>query len=116
MGTSVEIVLLTTIAAVAVICAFHLRILRDRALRRLSRWLRAARAGEWDAVQRPGRWLNPIGAVERLRRGALSNDAEFAARYREVTSGDSRFFFSLAIAALAIALIVIGTRAFGWSY
>jgi hypothetical protein len=116
MGASVEIVLLTTVAAVAVIYAFYLRVLRDRAVRRLLDWLRTARGDEWAGVQRSARWFNPVGAVERLRRGSLSDDEEFAARYDDVKSHDPRFLLALAIGLLAIAVLAIGTRTSGWSY
>jgi len=116
MGASVEIMLLTTVAAAAVLYAFYLRVMRDRAFRQLRDWLRAARANEWNGVQQSTRWVSPVGAVERLRSGDLSDDAEFAARYHEVKSHDARFLLAMAIGALAIALVVIGTRTLGWAY
>lgn len=116
MGASVEIVLLTTVAALAVLYAFYVRVRRDRAFRRLLRWLRASRPDEWEAVQRPNRWLNPVGAVQRLRSGALSDDAEFETRYQEMKSRDPHFIVAMAIGALATALVVVGTRTLGWAY
>jgi len=67
-------------------------------------------------VQHSTRWISPVGAVERLRSGALSDDAEFAARYQEVKHRDPHFLLAMAIGALAIALVVIGTRTPGWAY
>jgi hypothetical protein len=116
MGASFEIKLLLIIAAAAILYAFYLRVIQDRAFRQLLGWLRASRPEEWGALPRSARWLNSIGAVEQLRRGALSVDPEFARRYRQSKAHQGRFLGALGIGALAIALVAIGSQSFGWSF
>lgn len=116
MGASLEIVLLLSVAALAIIYAFYLHVIGDRAFRRLLRWLRASRRQEWSALPLSARWFNSIGAVERLRRGALSADPEFARRYRQSKAHQGRLLGALGIGVLAIALVAIGTQSFGWTF
>jgi len=116
MGASFEIVLLLSIAGAATIYAFYLQIIRERAFRRLLGWVRASRPEEWSALPRSARWLNSIGAVEQLRRGALSTDPEFARRYRQSKARQGRFLGALGIGVLAIALVAIGSQSLGWSF
>lgn len=116
MGASLEIVLLLSIAAVATIYAWYLRVIQERAFRRLLSWLRASRQQEWNALPRSARWLDSIGAVEQLRRGALSADLEFAGRYRQSKAHQRRFLVALGIGILAIALVAVGSQTLGWSF
>jgi hypothetical protein len=116
MAASFEIVLLLCIAASAIIYAFYLHIIRERDFRRLLGWVRASRPQQWNALPRSARWLNSIGAVEQLRRGALSMDPEFARRYRQTRAHQGRFLGALGIGVLAIALVAIGSQSLGWSF
>jgi hypothetical protein len=116
MGASIEIMLLLSIAAVAILYAFYLHIRRERAFRRLLGWVRAARPQEWSALPRSARWLNAIGAVEQLRRGALATDREFVHRYRHSKADQGRFLAALGVGVLAIALVAIGSQSLGWSF
>ena len=116
MSASFEIVLLLSIAASAIMYAFYLQVIRERAFRRLLGWLRASRPQEWSALPRSARWLNSIGAVEQLRRGALSADPEFARRYRQSKTHQGRFLGALGIGVLSIALVAIGSQSLGWSF
>jgi hypothetical protein len=116
MGASFEIVLLLSIAAAAIIYAFYLQITRDRAFRQLLGWVRASRPQEWSALPRRARWFNSIGAVEQLRRGALSTDPEFVRRYRQSKAHQGRFLGALGVGVLAIALVAIGSQSLGWSF
>jgi hypothetical protein len=116
MGTSLEIVLLLSVAASATIYAFYLNVVRERAFRRLTRWLRESRPQEWGALPRSTRWLNSVGAVEQLRRGALAADPEFDSRYRHARPHQRRFLSALGIGVLAIALVAIGSQSLGWSF
>jgi hypothetical protein len=113
-GSIVAKVLVIVVAAAAVY-AFYLKVLLDRDFQALVRWIRTERSNEWDALSRGTRWMNAIGAVERLRRDALSDDAEFAEQYARSKRHNRRFNLSLAVGVTAIALIVGTMVAFGWS-
>lgn len=105
---------LVSVTALSVVYAFILEVRRGFEQDRLLEWLKAERAADWDALPRSDRFLT-VRAVEILRRGALASDADFHARY-QMTRHGSRFAVAMSIAVTAIALLLIGTRFFGWSW
>ncbi len=114
METSVQIIVLVIVVLVATVYAFSLDIRRGAAFRRLIDWLKSDRAAEWQALTRSDRFLT-IRAVEILRRGALAGDDDFHVRYRE-TRHATRFMVAMIVAFAGIALLVLGTTYFGWTW
>jgi hypothetical protein len=53
--------------------------------------------------------------VEILRRGPLSRDVEFHARYRLTTHG-TRFAIAMGVAGAVIALLALATTLLNWSW
>jgi len=114
METSIQVMVLVTVVAVSTVYAFALDVRRGAAFRRLVEWLKSDRAAVWQALTRSDRFLT-IRAVEILRRGALAGDAEFHARYRE-TRHATRFAVAMIVALAGIALVVLGTTFFDWTW
>ena len=114
METSVQIMVLVIVVLVSTVYAFFLDVRRGAAFRRLIDWLKTDRAAEWQALTRSDRFLT-IRAVEILRRRALAGDDDFRVRYRE-TRHSTRFVVAMTVAFAGIALLVLGTTYFGWTW
>ena len=114
METSVQVMFLVTVVALSTGYAFYLDMRREAENQRFVEWLRTERKANWDALTRSDRFLT-IRAVEILRRGPLADDAEFGARYRPTRHG-IRFATAMTVAGAGIALLVLGTVFYDWSW
>lgn len=106
--------LLVTVVALCTGYAFYLDVRREAENRRFLEWLKTERQASWDALARSDRFLS-IRAVEILRRGALADDAEFLARY-QLTKHGFRFAVAMSAGGVGVALLVLGTVLFDWSW
>ncbi len=79
MNASVQVMFLVIVVAVSTIFAFVLEMRRGVENDRFIEWLKTKRKEDWDTLTGSDRLLT-IRAVEKLRRGALADDAEFHAR------------------------------------
>ncbi len=114
MNTSVEIMIVLSIGVVAAVYAFYLDVRRTSAFSRLLAWLRSEREDDWEGLSRADRFLS-FRAVEILRRGALAGDPEFQSRYAPTRHG-RRFVVAMTVTTAAIALVILGTSFWGWSW
>ena len=105
---------LVAVVALSTGYAFYLDVRREAANHRLIEWLRTERRTSWDALSRSDRFLT-IRAVEILRRGPLSDDAEFQAHYR-LTRHGIRFAIAMIAAGAAVAILILGTILFDWGW
>lgn len=114
METSIQVMVLVSVVAMATLFAFYLDVRRQAEYRRFVEWLKSDREADWRNLTRSDRFLS-IRAVEILRRGALAGDAEFQARYRR-TRHDRRFATAMIVALTGIGLLVAGTTLFDWTW
>lgn len=114
MKASIQVMVLVIVGVVSTLYAFFLDIRRGVENDRFLTWLKAERSTDWNALSRVDRFLT-IRAVEILRRGSLAGDPEFHARYR-LTRHGARFAIAMSVAGTAIALLVVGTVFFDWSW
>jgi hypothetical protein len=105
---------LVTVVALCTGYAFYLDVRREAANHRFLQWLKTERRASWDGLTRSDRFLS-IRAIEILRRGALADDAEFHTRY-QLTKHGFRFAVAMSTACVGVALLVLGTVFFDWSW
>ena len=114
MTASFPVMFLVSIGVLAAVYAFVLEVRRGVKTDRLLEWLKRERKADWDGLRRVDRLLT-VRAVEILRRGALADDADFHARYQTTRHG-TRFAIAMSMAAVAIALVLVGTTWLGWEW
>ena len=114
--TSSAVIVVTLAAAAATLYAFWMSIRRGRAFRRLVRWVRDRHPERWAALPRRNRWLNEIGAIERLRRDQFADDAQFMSLHGEVKRYRRRQIVFIAIGVALIGVLALGVRYFGWRW
>ncbi len=112
-STSPAVILFTMLAVAAGLYAWWLSIDRMRRLRHLDRWLREHREQAWSEMPTALRFSRSAG-IDHLRRGALAQDPEFLGYYRAATRHKRRSLALQLLAAAGIAMVVIGTRYWGW--
>ncbi len=115
-GTSPEVVVLITGAAVAMLYAWWMSNRENRRFRRLVEWLREHHAERWAGLPRFSRTVNIVGGAERLRRDGLFDDAAFMALYREAKRGRGVKVVALVVGIVLIGAVLFGTRYLGWSW
>lgn len=114
--TSPEIKILVLIALVACVYAFVLEARRGRRTERLAKWVEAACPQEWDAFHWTARKFNRGGALAHLYRRNLIADPHFASEYEAVKPFQRRQVIGFLIGVGAIALVIIGSRYWGWEW
>ncbi len=114
IDASPPIIVLAVVALVSCIVAWRRSMQETKAWRGLVDWLRTHRAEVWDAMPRADRFLSR-GAIDRLYRGDLVEDAEFRRRVEEMRALPSVLPPLLAGAAAIVALLS-GSYLFGWTW
>jgi len=114
METSVQVMFLVVVVAVATVYAFYLDVRLGAENHRFLEWLKTERQAAWEALTRSDRFLT-IRAVEILRRGSLADDEEFHAHY-QLTRPGARFVIAMSAAGTGIALLIVGTVYFNWNW
>ncbi len=115
-GTSAEVIILTLAAAAATLCAFWMSILRQRAFRRLVRWIRERHPQRWPTSSRLSRWTHPTAIIENLRRQHLGQDQEFMSLYAEGKRHARRQITFILIGVVLIGILLVGVRYLGWRW
>ena len=114
--TSAAVIVLTLALAAAVLYAFWMSILRQRAYRRLVRWILEHHGERWEALARPTRWVHPAAAIENLRRQELGDDQDFMALYAEGKRRARHQITFIVIGVVLIGVLLIGVRFGGWRW
>lgn len=114
--TSAAVIILTLALAAAVLYAFWMSILRERAYRRLVRWVRGHHAERWAAHSRSTRWLHPTAVIENLRRQEFGQDPEFMSLYAEGKRRARHQIAFILIGVVLIGVLLAGVRFGGWSW
>ena len=107
---------LITLAAVVSLLAWWLSARNSRRTRTLLAHLEQNQESFWRSQQSLSRKLNPVGIIEAYRRSAQASDREFDALYQARKSGTRAQIFAIVLAATLIALVLIGTRFWGWGW
>ncbi len=116
METSIEVMALTIVAALAAVYAWVSDMRRIRRATRLIGWVREHYAEEWDALPWVARNLNRLGALAHLRRTKAIPHPRFEAEYLAIRPVQPRQTAALVVAIGAIALVLAGVRWWGWSW
>ena len=114
--TSAAVIVLTLALAATVLYAFWMSILRQRAYRRLVRWIREHHAERWAALPRSTRWVHPTAVIENLRRQEFGHDQEFMALYAEGKRRARHQIAFILIGVVLIGVLLIGVRFGGWRW
>lgn len=115
-ATSLIVILLSLVAATAIIGAWGLAIRERRRLRELVAWIAARHGVRWEALPKVTQRLNMAGAVELLRRQDLGDDPEFMDRYRAVKHGKSWQVILQVVGAALIGGIMLGVHYLDWNW
>ncbi len=114
--TSAAVIILTLAVAAATLYAFWMSILRQRAFRRLVRWIRERHPQQWPTSRRPGRWIHPTAIIENLRRQQFGHDQEFMSLYAEGKRHARRQIVFVLIGVVLIGVLLLGVRYLGWRW
>lgn len=111
--TSPFVMVLITLAAVVSLLAWWLSARNSRRTRALIGYLEQNQESYWRSQQRRSRKLNPIGLIEAYRRASQAPDPEFDTLRK---SGTRAQISAIILATTLIALVVLGTKFWGWSW
>ena len=114
--TSAAIIILTLAFAAATLYAFWMSILRERASRRLIRWIRERHPEHWPNSSRFSRWIHPTAIIENLRRQQFGQDPEFMSLHAEGKRRARRQITFILIGVVLIGVLIIGVRYGGWRW
>ena len=115
-ATSPELVLLLIVAAAAAFWMFLWKTRTDRRTTRLVVWIWEHYPDRWRALPWLYRYLLRGRALREMARSEAINDPHFAQEYALIVPMPRHVHIAGAIAGTAIALILIGTRLFGWQW
>ena len=116
-GTSPFVMLLTPLAALAIGYAFICEVRQDRIARRLRDWVQETYPEAWGRLS----WFHRRALASRiilrvLIRQRVITDRAFVERYSPIARLEYRKLVALAIGATFIALVLVGTAVWGWSW
>ena len=114
--TSAAVIILTLALAAATLYAFWMSILRQRASRRLIRWIRERHPQRWPTSPRHSRWIHPTAIIENLRRQQFGQDQEFMSLYAEGKRHARRQITFILIGVVLIGILLVGARYGGWQW
>lgn len=107
---------LVGIAAVAGLGGFLLDLRKQKRIRELVARIKAQDSATWSALAWHQRVLIPRGGLSILFKRATVNDPESLRAYAALQRVEKRQLALIVLAAVAIALVIIGTRYWGWSW
>ena len=116
-GTSPFVMVSISLAALAIFYAFICEIRQDRIARRLRDWVQETYPEAWEGLS----WFHRRALASRitlrvLLRQRLITDRAFVERYSPITRLERRKLVALAICTTFIALVLVGTALWGWSW
>ena len=115
-ATSPIVILLSLVAAAAVLGAWALAIRERRRFRGLVAWIETHHGARWAALPGAARRFNLVGAVEQLGRQGLGDDPEFMARYQDAKRGKPWRVILQLVGVALIGAILLGGRYWGWTW
>jgi hypothetical protein len=116
-GTTPFVVVLALFAALAVVYAFICEVRQDRIARHVRDWLGETYPQVWARLPWfHRRTLAPRITLRMLLRQRLITDQAFVERYSPIARLERRKLVALAVGAIFIALVLVGTRVWDWSW
>ena len=113
------VIVFTTAGMVAAVYAFICQIRAGRVARVAVNRVRDTRPGAWQSVL-AGNWLlrvaNPAITIRVLRARHDVSDPHFDDHFERVREIERRGYRALAVAFVCIAVVLIGTRYWGWTW
>lgn len=113
--TDIPIKLLVGTSAVSAFYALLLDVRKQKQVRRLAAHIKDRDGDKWAALPSLHRAM-PRVALRILFRAETVHDAESLDMYRRLRIGERRQMAALAACALAIAVLLFGTRFWGWTW
>ena len=109
----------TSVGVLAVVYAFVCQVRAERVARFAVKRVRAANPGLWQSVVHDN-WLlrvaNPAITIKLLRARHRARDPEFDQHFERVRQLERRGHVAIAAAGVSIAMVLIGTRFWGWTW
>lgn len=115
-GTSPIIIVLIILAAVITLFAWWFSARTSRQTRALIAHLKHNQKSFWRSQLRVSRSFNPIGVIEAYRQTTETVDQDFDALYQARKSGRRVQISAICLAMALIALVLVGTHLWGWSW
>jgi hypothetical protein len=115
--TSPAVILWISLAIVAMVYAFVCEIRQDRLARPLRRWVQQAYPNAWRAL--PWLFRRTLAARIALRvliRQQLVTDPALLARYRPIAQLETEKLVAIVVGLACCALVLVGTRVWGWTW
>ncbi|HXH83958.1 MAG TPA: hypothetical protein VNN07_13670 [Candidatus Tectomicrobia bacterium] len=116
LDASPGVILLTGAGAIAAVYAFVCQIRANRIARAAVNRVRAARPDVWRQLDWLVRVANPTVKMKVLRNRHGIRAPDFDAAFEAVRRLERRQILAIAAAAVCVALVLIGTRMWGWRW
>lgn len=110
------VIVFTTVGVITAVYAFICRVQAERVARAAMKRVRATQPGLWQSLDWLLRIANPAITLKVLRARHGTSDPHFDRHLERVRQLERRGHVALAAGSLCIALLLIGTRFWGWTW
>jgi len=115
--TSTQIKILITLASVSIVYAFACKIRLSRKAGKISSWLKKERPDLWSQLNAFARnYDGGHPGLKVLHRKGLVGLPSFDQRYAELRALERKQLWGIAIGAVCIGLVIVGSRFLGWDF
>jgi hypothetical protein len=113
---STQVKILIVVAGLAALYAFRLDVKKQRQIRELVARIKDQKDNRWHTLPWLHRALIPRAGLAILFKTSAVGDVESLALYQKLRFVERKQMVTLIVAALAIVVLLIGTRYWGWHF
>lgn len=113
------VIVFTSVGLIAAVYAFICQVRAERVARVAVRRVRATQPGLWQRLVHDNwllRFANPAITIKLLRARHGAGDPHLDQHFERVRQLQRRGHIAIGVASAAIALVLIGTRFWGWAW
>jgi hypothetical protein len=113
------VIVFTSVGVIAAVYAFICEVRAERVARVAVRRVRAAQPGLWQSLVAENwllRFANPAITIKLLCARHGARDTHFDEHFERVRQLQRRGHIAIGVASVSIALVLIGTRFWGWTW
>jgi hypothetical protein len=116
LGASAGVILLTVVALIAALYAFVCEIRAERVAQTAVKRVRAMQPAVWQELDWIVRLANPVIKMKVLRSKHGVGGPDFDSRFDVVKRLERQQLIAAATVLLCVALVVIGSKSWGWTW
>ena len=115
--TSIPVMIGVLVAAIAVVYAFVQNHRQVREGQAIKEWVLANAPQAWESLgPLHRRWLSPEVGLTLLRRRKVIDDPAFDQQFGKMREYGRKKLRALIIGMIAILIVLVGTKLFGWTW